>query len=31
MIFFLLVVLPVLSSLLIWGLIKLEEAINEIE
>jgi len=31
MIFFLLVVLPVLSSLLVWGLIKIEEAINEVE
>ena len=31
MIFFLLVVLPVLSGLFLWGLIKLEEALNEVE
>ena len=31
MIFFLLVVLPVLSALFLWSLIKLEEAINEVE
>lgn len=31
MIFFLLVVLPVLSGLLVWSLIKIEEALNEVE
>lgn len=31
MIFFLIVVLPVLSALLVWTLIKIEGAINENE